>query len=188
MITSIGPNDDPTQPSTPVDDGTETFDSFAASMPETASGFLDAALPRASDDSVKDGGGGDFFGSAGSEETTPAPERKRVNVTKKVRKAMDRFKVKVANVPIMWFHSQAKSNPEWELDADEKAMLKDAVETVFDVLDIGVEIEPLSWTLTSVWWVLSYPVLAFVFLFLTKKSLTMQDGDGEQQPDVDVQP
>jgi hypothetical protein len=94
---------------------------------------------------------------------------------------MNRLKTKTANVPIMWFHAQAKEHPEWELDADERDMLKDAVETVFEVLDIEIEIEPLSWTLTSVWWVISYPILAFVFLFLTKKSLTMDKEQPENE-------
>lgn len=168
-ITEIpDPNDQqPTPPS-----ATE-FDDFAATMPETAQGFLDATLPPEPTNSVEDGltGGDGFLDASSGEPVTPA--RKRVNVTKKMRKAMNRLKTRVANIPIMWFHTQAKQNPEWELDAEEQAMMTDAIETVFDVLDIEVEIEPLSWTLTSVWWVVSYPLLAFVFLFLTKKSVIM---------------
>lgn len=167
----------------PVDDGAETFNSFASTLPETAQGFLDVP-PSPVTESVEDAvGGGDFLGAAGTTETLP-PERKRVNVTKKVRKAMNRFKTKVADVPILWFHQQAKVHPEWELDADERDLLKDAIETVFDVLDIEIEIQPLSWTLTSVWWVLSYPVLAFVYLFLVKKSMTMEHPEDENNDTV----
>jgi hypothetical protein len=152
--------------------GEQSFLDYAATMPETAGGFLDAAEPSPSHTASGDADDNGFLGTAGSGE--PVPVRKRVNVTKKVRRAMNRFKTKISDVPILWFHQQAKSHPEWELDDDEKELIKDSVETVFDVLDIEVEIQPLSWTLTSIWWVLSYPLLAFVFLFLTKKSLTMQ--------------
>lgn len=93
---------------------------------------------------------------------------------------MDRLKKKTANLPILWFHNQAKLNPEWELDKEEKELITDAIETVFDVLDIGIEIEPLSITLTSIWWVISYPLVAFGFLFMSKKSLIMEK---EQQDD-----
>jgi len=168
---------DPSIPTPDDEQGDAGFLEFAATMPETAEGFLDAGAspsdqPNASGVPVEEGGEPAAGGYA-------PPERKRVNVTKKVRRAMNKFKTKVADVPIMWFHTQAKRRPEWELDKDEQELLKDAVDTVFEVLDIEIEIEPLSWTLTSVWWVISYPILAFVFLFLTKKSLTM-DKDKEQ--------
>lgn len=180
MITTVdGPDDNP-QPSEGlhVDDG-QTFEQLAEQMPETAQGFLDSVQQEA--DRV---GSADDGGSLIGEITAPAPDeqRRKVNVSKKVRKAMNRLKGKVAEVPIMWFHTQAKANPEWELDNDEKEMLTDAISTVFDVLDIEFEIEPLTWTLTSIWWVIGYPVLAFAFLFLSKKSLTI---DKEQHADAE---
>lgn len=175
MITeTTNPND--VQPTPSTTEPTTDFDAFAATMPETAQGFLDAALPPSA--SVGDEPGDGFLDAPPLSEPAE-PGRKRVNITKKMRKAMNRFKTKIADIPIMWFHTQAKANPEWELDDDEKALITDAIETVFDVLDIEVEIEPLSWTLTSVWWVISYPVLAFVFLFLTKKSLIMEHDQHE---------
>lgn len=179
MITNV-PDDLPNITPLP-DDGEPSFEEMAASMPETAQGFLDAVLPPSVPTTgVGDAGGGDddFLGDA--TDAPPRP-RKRVDVTKKMRKAMNRLKGKVSNVPIMWFHTQAKEHPEWELDDDEKDLLKDAIDTVFEVLDIEVEIEPLSLVLTSIWWVVSYPVLAFLFLFLTKKSLTT-DKDHEEIP------
>lgn len=178
MITNV-----PDEQAQPIDNGgipEETFESFAETMPESATGFLDDAIapPSASSSQADANDGTTLLEAAASSQTS---ERKRVNVTKKVRRAMNRLKTKTANVPIMWFHAQAKEHPEWELDADERDMLKDAVETVFEVLDIEIEIEPLSWTLTSVWWVISYPILAFVFLFLTKKSLTMDKEQPENE-------
>jgi len=171
MITTI-PDD--SQPGTSVNEGlhlgdTRSFEELASSMPETAQGFLADALPPSNDSQT---GEGSLLATTGTgDEPTPA---KRVNVSKKMQKAMKKFKSKVADVPIMWFHQQAKQNPEWELDDDERELLTDAIETVFEVLDIEVEIQPLSWKLTSIYWVISYPILAFVFLFLTKKSVTMQ--------------
>lgn len=175
----ITPKDEPIQPTIIEDETTtESFDSFAATLPESASGFLDAE-PSASR-SVEGEEGGTLLdgGGLGTSGDYVPPERKRVNVTKKVRRAMNRFKTKVADVPILWFHQQAKNNPEWELDKEEQELIKDSIETVFEVLDIEVEIQPLSWTLQSVWWVLSYPILAFVFLFLVKKSKTIERETG----------
>ena len=52
------------------------------------------------------------------------------------------------------------------------------------MLDIDFEIEPLSISLTSIWWVISYPVLAFAFLFLTKKAVVMEVEQAESNPDA----
>lgn len=174
-VTNV-PDDPNAQPSI-LEDDAPTFESYAATMPETASGFLDAALPQVTTDSVED----DRYPGALTSSDAPAP-RKSVNVSKKVRKAMNKFKGKVADVPIMWFHTQAKDDLAWELDADEKELITDSIETVFDVLDISFEIEPLSYTLTSIWWVISYPLLAFTFLFLTKKSLTVEKDKQAEEP------
>ena len=176
---TVTPQDDNqvTPPIIADEEASETFDSFASTLPESASGFLDAGSVT----SAKDEEGGTFLdGSmAGASETGYVPpERKRVNVTKKVRRAMNRFRTKIADIPILWFHNQAKENPEWELDKEEQELIKDSIETVFEVLDIEVEIQPLSWTLQSVWWVLSDPILAFTFLFLVKKSKTIERATG----------
>jgi hypothetical protein len=164
------------------------FLEFAETMPETAEGFLDTPpiVNRPSGVQTVDNDSGGILDDTGSppNSTYQPPTRKRVNVTKKVRRAMDRLKKKMSALPIMWFHQQARNNPEWELDADEKELIRDSVETVFEVLDIEIEIEPLSWTLQSVWWVLSYPFLAFLFLFLTKKSATMQADGRIYEPET----
>lgn len=177
MITSL-PDDQPITPPL-VDDAEQTFESFAATMPETASGFLDCPVV-VTPSPIEDAG----FMDTSSAGDVSAP-RKSVNVSKKIRKAMNKFKGKVANVPIMWFHAQAVANdqPAWELDKDEQELITDSIDTVFEVLDVNFEIEPLSWTLTSIWWVISYPLLAFTFLFLTKKSLLME----KEQP-TETQP
>lgn len=178
MTITLGPDDN--MSTVQPDDGEPTFEQLAAELPDTAQGFLDAALPTVQSSSVEDAGMLDAGFPGSDPSSTP---RKRINVSKKIRKAMNKFKDKVAQVPIMWFHTQARNQPEWELDKDEQELLTDAIGTVFEVLDIEFEIEPLSWTLTSVWWVISYPLLAFTFLFLTKKSLTME----KDKPDTEEQ-
>ncbi|HEY1247500.1 MAG TPA: hypothetical protein VGE97_00800 [Nitrososphaera sp.] len=184
---TVTPQNEPTIPIVADEETAENFESFASSLPESASGFLDAE-PIASNGNKDEEGGAFLDGSSGagmpSSGDYAPPDRKRVNVTKKVRRAMNKFKTRIADVPILWFHQQAKDNPEWELDKEEQELIKDSIETVFDVLDIEVEIQPLSWTLQSVWWVLSYPILAFVFLFLVKKSKTIERATGLDEGNV----
>jgi hypothetical protein len=105
-------------------------------------------------------------------------KKKRVKMSKAMKKSMDGLKSKVAEMPIMWFHDQARERPEWELDETEQALIRDSITTVFDVLDIEMEIQPLSYTLTSIWWVLGYPFVTFLFLFLIKKGKTLGGDDG----------
>lgn len=158
----------------------ETFEDFAATMPSTESGFLDST-PISSVAAVTDPGGVSYASD------TP-PERKTVKMSKNMKKAMGKFRKKIAEFPIAWFHQQAKGNPEWELDEDEKDMLTDSIGTVLELLDVEFMIEPLNIQLTSIWWVIAYPILTFVFLFLTKKSLTMDREQQQQVPDETVNP
>lgn len=155
-----------------TDNDEETFSQLADSMPSSEQGFLDSVSPITQSEDA---------GVAPSPVTDATPERKVVKVSKNIKKAMNKFKKKVAEFPIAWFHQQAKGNPEWELDEEEKDLITDAIGTVFELLDIEFAIEPLSVQLTSIWWVIAYPVLTFVFLFLTKKSLTMEREQQEQQ-------
>lgn len=161
--------------------GEDSFESFGASLPSDARSFLDDAAQQPA---ATSGSEGSFLADASNApvEPTPAERRqKRVNVSRKWKKAMDRLKGKAAILPIAWFNNQAKSVPEWALDDDEQEMIKESISTVFEVLDIEIAIEPLSWTLTSVWWVVAYPVLVFTFLFLSKKSMVMDKEQKEQQ-------
>lgn len=175
-ITNVPDEQQPQSPFT-MDEG-ETFQDVAAAMPETAQGFLDAALPQAVPGASSDADTTETLLSESGVSTVP---KRTVKLSKKMRKSMEKLKAKTADLPIMWFHTKAKGHPEWELDDEEKELMTDAITTVFDVLDIEVEIEPLSWTLTSIWWVLSYPVVAFAFLFLSKKSLVMESEKGHQE-------
>lgn len=168
------PEDDNVQPSIEFGQDEQTFENYAATMPSTESGFFDVTLPTVAQP-----------GDPSSVYEAP-PERKTIKMSKNMKKAMTKFRKKIAEFPIAWFHQQAKGNPEWELDDDEKDMLTDSIGTVLELLDVEFMIEPLNIQLTSIWWVIAYPILTFVFLFLTKKSLTM-DHEQQQMPE-DVNP
>jgi hypothetical protein len=161
----------------PLDISAPVFEPYAASVPETAEGFLGAALP------AEDGGGSPGMTGLGDAAVLGKERRtKRLKMSKKMQKTMDKLKGKASTFPVMWFHSMAKEHPEWELDEDEKDILTDSIETVFEVLDIEIKIEPLAMELTSIWWVLSYPILAFAFLFFSKKSQIVSKQEQEPQP------
>lgn len=167
-------------PEVPVDDPQEqTFADYAATMPETAQGFVDQ--PVLSNIPADEPGLGDL--PADDDFAAPSPKEqrtKRIKMSKKMQKSMDKLKSKAGKLPVQWFNNKAKERPEWKLDADEEELISDAIETVFDVLDIEIQIEPLSMTLTSIWWVLSYPICAFLFLFLSKKSSAIQAEEREK--------
>lgn len=179
--------DDQTPAAIPADDeglhvsGSQSFEEFGASLPVDANSFLSDATPSAS---VEHGSG---EGVSLLDSATAQPEgevitskAKRIKLSRKMQKAMDKLKAKTSKLPIMYFHNKAKKNPEWELDDDEKEIIEDAFFTVFEVLDIEIQIEPLNITLQSIWWILSYPMLAFVFLFLTKKSAVIERENAER--------
>lgn len=173
-----------TKPFIDVSDDEETFESMAATMPETAQGFLSDASPV---DPVAFAQSGDDGDGVSADATAPTPQErkaKRIKMSKKMQKSMDKLKAKTAKFPVMWFNGKSKEHPEWALDKDEEDLLTDSIETVFEILDIELQIEPLTMTLTSIWWVLSYPLLAFAFLFFTKQSQIQQkeQQEGAEQP------
>jgi hypothetical protein len=158
------------EPLPPLDAATKT-ETFAASLPDDAETYL-GKPPASSTD----------FG----EPLTDQPElfearKKRVKMSKKMQKMMDGFRDQIVDIPLMWFHNQAKDNPEWGLDDKEEEFLKDAFGVVFEVLDIQIEIEAVSMTLTSMWWVIAYPFAAFAFLFLTHKAAVTEKNREDQQ-------
>ncbi len=159
-----------------ADTGEETFDSFSSSLPDTAQGFLESAqeVPSLLDSAISD------------EQVQEEKRTKVVKMSRKMKKSMDKLKAKAANFPVMWFHQKAKANPEWELDEEEKDLLTDSIETVFELLDINVEIEPIEMTFRSMYWVIIYPIGAFAFLFLTKKSNQIERENRERGLSGDV--
>lgn len=147
---------------------TEMPENAAATPPPTFADYLpeDAAVPVTTT----------FEDSALPADATgePRPPRKRVQMSKKMKKTMDGFVRKIAELPLLWFKNQAQVQPEWTLDKEEEELLTESITTVFEVLDVGFEIEQISMTLTSIWWVISYPFVVFGFIFLTKKAKIQQ--------------
>lgn len=147
--------------------GDQSFLDFGSGLPDRASGFLDSSRTKEGAEE----GLGLLSGTATPLESQEEKKTKRIKMSKGMKKSMEKMKKRASELPLLWFHNQAKEHPEWELDDEEKELMTDSIGVVFDVLDIEFQIEPLSWTLTSIYWVLSYPIFAFLFLFLTKKSL-----------------
>lgn len=110
----------------------------------------------------------------------PPKPKKRVNMSKAMKKSMDKFMKRIAELPLIWFDAQAQLQPEWRLTEDERDLMTESVKTVFELLDIGFEVEAIDLTLKSVWWVVSYPFVVFAFIFFTKKG-TIQN-DQQEQP------
>jgi hypothetical protein len=139
--------------------------SFAEYLPEDAAEFSGepAASQAPSPDSAEPFGGDDTGQGASP------PPRKRVAMSRKMKKSMDKFMRQIAEMPTLYFTNMATSNPEWALDDEEKDMLTDSVSMVFELLDVGFEIEPLNLTFTSIWWIISYPFVVFGYVFLSKK-------------------
>jgi hypothetical protein len=102
-----------------------------------------------------------------------AAKERRVKVIKfsaKLKKTMKQMEAATANVPIAWFDNMAKEHPEWALDDKEKNLLQGSIEMAFEALDIDFAIEPWTYTLSSIWWLLGAPIAVIIFLFVSKKA------------------
>lgn len=163
--------DDAKQPNPePVPGTNTTFEQFANGLPETVAGFRVPASPEATPQADADAGEpmGGVYAERVEADVPPPPPRRRKSL-KKLQKALEKLEGKIAKFPILWFEGKAKNQPEWALDEDEKELIRDSISTVFEVLDVGVDVEPISYVIRSVYWVLAYPFVAFLFLFLIKK-------------------
>jgi hypothetical protein len=142
-----------------------TFDDAVSDLPET--GF--SVAPSHSD---TDGDGGDEsgFGVAGPVTDSPAEiKKRRVKMSKEMRKAMNKLKKNISDYPSMFFDARSKQHPEWQLDKNEKETLRESIEFALEILDIEFEIEAISITLTSIWWIIAYPIAVFGMMFLTHR-------------------
>jgi hypothetical protein len=141
--------------------GGQTFEEYSAVMPDSSrSGFEIATEPVTSDE-----GFGVMTG-----ESEPTPEKKRMKMSRKMKAAMKKIQDKVCSFPNLYFKNKASIHPEWALDEEEEAIITDSLSFVFDVLNIEFMIEGLDITLTSIWWVIAYPILAIGMIFAVKKS------------------
>jgi hypothetical protein len=145
--------------------GGKPFATFGESLPEDAShGF---AFVEESPVTTGDGA----MGSSSEGGDSPAPKRKIIRMSKQMKKAVDKFKERVASFPALYFSTMAQREPEWALTTEEQEMITDSISLAFEMLDIEFAFEPLSIQLTSIWWIIAYPFIAFGFIFFSKKSL-----------------
>lgn len=159
-------NDAPLEEGTSITGG-ETFDEFASSMPDNAKTGFDILPPEGTDE-----GFGVMTGEGDGDQINPSDTapRKKLKMSRKMKAAMNKIKEKVGSFPILYFSNKAKVHPEWALDDDEKEIITDSLTFVFDVLDINFEIEALNITLTSIWWIIAYPIAAIGMIFFTHQS------------------
>jgi hypothetical protein len=87
-----------------------------------------------------------------------------------MKKAMDKLKNQIAEYPSLYFRAKAKRYPEWALEDEEIDLISDSVKFALEILDIEFQIEALSITLTSIWWVIAYPVAVIGGIWMTKRS------------------
>ena len=158
------PDDQPT-PLTPSQ-------SFADFLPEDATHFSGTI-------GISDDGTEAVITDDSATFVEPPTPKKRVKMSPKMKKAMDRFTKQLADFPALYFHRMAMQNPEWELDESERDMLSDSITMVLETLNIGFEIEPVDLTLKSIWWIVSWPFVVFAYVFLTKKEKIGMKGDND---------
>jgi len=166
---------DDTKPFSPAMD--DEFTRYAESLPEDANTLLEVPVENVPTDKTFNDTEFDapdsvgIFGDAEPSDEPVTPKRRKS--LKKLQKTMGRIQGKMSKFPILWFDEKARENPAWKLDDDEKELIEDSVATVFELVEINVDVEPIVFTLRSVYWVLLYPLFAFCFLFLIKKSKEM---------------
>jgi hypothetical protein len=148
--------------------GGQTFEEAASLMPDNArSGFGSVTPSPESPNNGTDGEG--LAVMAGDGESEP-PKTTRIKMSRKMKAAMKKIQDKVSSAPILYFRGKAKQYEEWKLDEDEEEMIKESISFFFEVLNIEFLIEPLNYTLTSIWWVVAYPIAIFGMVFVTHKA------------------
>lgn len=162
--------------------GGESFMEFSETLPEDAATGFAIAQPSPISDSVP--GNDEGFGVMGDvAEPSSTPGTRRIKMSRKMKKAMDKIKQKVGTFPILWFNAKAAQHPEWALDDEEKEIIKDSLEFVFEILNIEFNIQTLDYTLTSIWWVIAYPIAAIGMIFMIKSS-AYKAANPEEAPDA----
>lgn len=155
--------------------GGQSFTEFSETLPEDASlGFAIAQPSPSQSDSVpgSENNNQEGFGmmSGDSDGAESSPGNKRIKMSRKMKKAMDKIKQKIGTFPILWFKAKELQHPEWALDDEEKAIITDSLEFVFEILNVEFEIQSLDITLTSIWWIIAYPIAAIGMIFMVKSS------------------
>jgi hypothetical protein len=156
--------------------GGQSFGEYSEMMPEDASsGFAIAAdTPSSQSSDVPKNENNEGFNMFGGEDADHSPSTKRLKMSRKMKKAMEKIKEKVATFPILWFKAKEMQHPEWALDEEEKAIITDSLDFVFEILNVEFEIQTLDIKLTSIWWVIAYPVAAIGMIFAIKSNAVKQ--------------
>jgi hypothetical protein len=128
----------------------ETFDAFASTLPESES---DVEQPQASTASA-----------------TPQPPSttnvKTDAASRKLQAKMAKMKREFSNlIPRAFESALLRKGPTWAMSKEQKDMLTDAVESVFDVLDVSFSVQQYNVELKSRIWVFLYPVVIGLGIF-----------------------
>jgi hypothetical protein len=173
----------------PMDDappmmGGKTLDELEASLPDDASHGFDA-MPSFTVDQNGDPMDGIGVMSGDLQSTTQEKKVKRIKMSASMRKAMKKLKERIGRFPAIWFEQKALQHPEWALSKDEEDTISESVNFALELLDIEFMIEPVSMTLTSIWWVIAYPfaTIGMVWFYHADKVKKAHPEDFEKPED-----
>jgi hypothetical protein len=136
---------------------------FASYLPET----MDE--PEAVAESFPDAPVDELFPSDPEKKERKKEHKKKMS--RKMKATMERFQGMFTDGITGWFHQQAtvSGHPEWDLEEKDKELIGDSISFVMDAFNIEFDFQTVDLTLSSVWWVLAYPICAFGIVFLNKK-------------------
>lgn len=89
--------------------------------------------------------------------------------SRKISAKMNKMQQKFAEqIPKLLNARLAQAGDEWKMEDKDMEFLSESIENCFDVLDVEFAVAPISKTLTSPLWVLLFPIIASVMIFLPK--------------------
>ena len=155
--------------------GEDSFEQYAARMPSTESGLRDSVV----DSSVKSPGNtagesptdGTVEESAGFFDVQPSV--RRIEMSKNMKKQLKRMKQLIAEkAPRIVFQriAEQRHQPSFALTDTEADFVSESIEVAFEAFGIQFEIMETDIVLTSKIWLLLYPVLVILSVFLLKSA------------------
>lgn len=153
--------------------GEESFADYAATLPEDANDLLREPAPTEQDIEEQ-------------QRIAQEKERKtaRIALSKKMKKKMEAFRNQLSTtLPSLFFDRMAEKHeqPGWRLSKDEKEAIKDSVETFMELADVEFAFNPIEIQLTSIWWVVLYPIATIGIVFGLKSMEYSPKKKDEQQ-------
>jgi hypothetical protein len=141
---------------------------LGSSTPDLESGR--AAFLSAADDNAPPAETGGQGGEKTAAAPGPSPEELkslRTDATaKRLSAKMNKFKKSIADkLPQAVNNAFKDKGPEWAMDEEERAMLSEALENCFEVLDIDFQIAPIGMVLSNPLWVLLLPIATLLLIF-----------------------